>query len=31
MEFKAAKKAIIEGFRKTDESLLQESIKGKKL
>jgi hypothetical protein len=28
MDVKAAKKAIIEGFRRTDESLLQESTKG---
>ncbi|RLN36081.1 putative protein phosphatase 2C 67 [Panicum miliaceum] len=28
MDVKAAKKAIIEGFRRTDESLLQESSKG---
>ncbi|VAI17377.1 unnamed protein product [Triticum turgidum subsp. durum] len=31
MNVKVAKKAIIEGFRKADESLLQESAKGKKL
>ncbi|XP_072990738.1 probable protein phosphatase 2C 67 [Typha latifolia] len=28
MDIKAAKKAILEGFRKTDDSLLQESSKG---
>ncbi|XP_010924512.1 probable protein phosphatase 2C 67 [Elaeis guineensis] len=28
MDVKAAKKAILEGFRRTDESLLQESAKG---
>lgn len=28
MDIKAAKKAILEGFRRTDESLLQESAKG---
>ncbi|PWZ03896.1 putative protein phosphatase 2C 67, partial [Zea mays] len=28
MDIKAAKKAVIEGFRRTDESLLQESTKG---
>jgi len=28
MDVKAAKKAVIEGFRRTDESLLQESTKG---
>ncbi|XP_043696331.1 probable protein phosphatase 2C 8 [Telopea speciosissima] len=28
MDVKAAKKAIVEGFRKTDESLLQESVAG---